>query len=427
MPFELGVLWEYKHYPAGVDSLVRCLLSLECSRHMSQEFAREEGHLVMVLDISGSMDAPGKYPLLRQALELMMANLEDGLYLTVVLFSTQAQCLCEALPAANVRSSAEAVLSAMDESPIRFQSTDLHEGLDLAIDAVRDFRTRRDDVVPRMYILTDGELTDPEICYDYTKTLEGLNIEVNSYGFGDDFALETMKEVMGRCPGAMVKHIRRTNDVRETFRRIVEVTSLIAASDVTMTLAFSGGVIPGDFFCHRPSRRIWRAHDFRPPHAPRFDLGNIEARRKYVWALEARLPEPVQPGFNLCSFRIQFRRAGKSHNASGPICVPIVPARTTGQENNAVREVFSALEGLRDNSPEVQIAAYEARIRIAQSEARDPAYIAALQNVVSKLREGVKKHEIDETEVRMADVDEETHDDLVILARSSSDSGAVDG
>jgi hypothetical protein len=273
------------------------------------------------------------------------------------------------------------------------------------MDAVREFRSRRDDVVPRMYILTDGQLTDPRQCYDRTGELAGLNIEVNSYGFGGDFAFQSMKQLMGQCPGGMVKQIRDTNDILETFRRIVQVTALIAASQVKLELQYTDGVIPGDFFCHRPAPRIWRVHDFQPARAPQFDIGNIELQRRYIWAFEARLPENAHTGLAVGILNIHFRRTGRFHCASWPILPPITADSKVGDKNEDVGRVFTALEDLRDNSPEILIAAYEAKIQIAQEEGRDPDYIRAMQDVLDKLRKGLRRKDIDQALLRAAEVD----------------------
>ena len=277
-------------------------------------------------------------------------------------------------------------------------------GLDTAMEVVSEFRTRNDKAIPRIYILTDGQLTDEDACYNRTRELEQLNVEVNSYGFGSDFAFETMKKVMGHSPGGMVKHIRNTNDILETFQRIVEVTSSIVTSDTKLELQFSEGVIPGDFFYHRPSPKIWPAAEFEQRQSPCFDIGNLEAKRRYIWAFETRLPDDVQQGFNIGNFNINFRQAGKKHHLSWPIPVPVGTGNTLGALNKEVNRILVSLEDLRDNSLEAQITAYEARIEICREEGRDPEYIKSMETILSKLRKGIRKEDIDESERKKADV-----------------------
>lgn len=404
-PFEIEVAWEHAQYPAGSDSRVRALLRLEHNPQTATEPVRTESHLVMVLDISGSMNEPKKYPLLREALGLLMRHLEDGLFLTVILFSSNSEVLCEALPAAEARRRVEDLIAALDRSEIRFQGTDLAPALDLAVRSVRKFRRRRPEAVPRIYILTDGQLGDPQESCARTPELAATKAEVSSFGFGDDFAFASMKQVMGRCSGGLIKQIRNTNDILERFRRIVQVTARIVACDAQLELRFAPGVIPGDFFCHRPAGRIWPASEFQPPGSPGFDLGNLEAQRQYVWALEARLPAGVSPGFRLADLRLRFRRLGRGGEVVFPLAVPLGQGAAPGAADPEVTRVFCSLEDLRDASPEAQIAAYRARIEICRAEGRDPEYLAALEAVLCALEAGKAKGDLPSKLVQEADSD----------------------
>jgi uncharacterized protein YegL len=402
--FDLKMIWEYDCYQSGKDSFVRGLLYLESKEDLLSRTSKNQSHLVMVLDISGSMNTQNKYPLLKQALEIMLANLEDGFYISIILFSSHAQLICKALPGNEAKNKIADIIEAIDNSPVRFQATNLSYGLDMAFDIVREYRKHREEVIPRIYILTDGDLTDTQQCYARTKELESLNVEVNSYGFGNDFAFETMKQLMGATYGGMIKHISNNNDIIETFQRIIQVTALIVASEVNFKVTFEDGVIPGDFFCYRPAIRFWQASDFMPPKAPQFDVGNIEAQRKYIWAIEARISEEANPGYKLADLQINYKRIGKSESIVWPIFVPvIVGSPTILKKNIEVERVFTELEALRSNDVGVQIAAYEARIKIAREEKRDPAYIKALEEVLQKLRSGEKREDIDNNVLKRAD------------------------
>jgi len=401
--FDLKMIWEYDCYQSGKDSFVRGLLYLESKEDLLSRTSKNQSHLVMVLDISGSMNTQNKYPLLKQALEVMLTNLEEGIYISIILFSSQAQLICKALPATEARNKIVEIIEAIENSPVRFQTTNLGYGLDMAFDIVREFRAHREEVIPRIYILTDGELTDAQQCYDRTKELESLNVEVNSYGFGNDFAFDTMKRLMGATYGGMIKHISNNNDILETFQRIIQVTALIVASEVKFKVMFEGGVIPGDFFCYRPAIRLWNSSDFMPSTAPQFDVGNIEAQRKYIWALEARISEDACSGYKLADLQINYKRIGKSGTIVWPIFVPVIVGRSTEKRNSEVERVFVELEALRSNDVGVQIAAYEARIKIAREEKRDPAYIKALEEVHCRLKRGEKKDDIDNHVLKRAD------------------------
>lgn len=403
--FALQIDWELGAYPTGKDSLVRCLLRLRAATEPPVERRREASHLVLVLDVSGSMDVPNKYPLLVAAIESLLGVIGDDTWLTLVLFSNGAHMACQALPGTQARNQVRRIIGAIDSWQGRFFMTNLCQGLRLSIDAVRTFRVDHESVVPRIYVLTDGILSDASACHALVPELERLNIEVNSFGFGDDFDFDSIRRVVSSCRGGTIKHIRNTRDIVDRFCRVAQVAAAIFAQEVQIELEFAPQVIPGDFFQHRPKVFHWSASSFRPPMKPRFDVGVVEAGREYVWALEARLPKGVGPGFHLAQGHISYERVGKKEAMTHPIVVPVATGADGVERYEYVAQVFTELEGLRDNSPATQIAAYEARIRIAELEERDPAHLKSLQHVLDELKDGTMKEEIDPDIVRFADVD----------------------
>jgi hypothetical protein len=325
-----------------------------------------------------------------------------------VLFSSRAELLCEAFPAERVRLSASALVERMDRSPIRFQGTFLGPALDSALSAVASLRQLRDDVIPRIYVLTDGQLQDERSACSRTAALEGSLAEVNSYGFGQDFALESMKRVMGRSRGGAVKHIRDTNDIVETFQRIVQTSSSILAADARLELCWAQDVIAGDVFSHRPAPKLWPRVELAGFRARAIDVGAIESDRDYVWAFDARLPEGVASGFHMGHVGLTYEHAGHRHTQRLQLSVQIEAGPASAEGDPVVARVFQSLEDLRDRSPAVQIAAYEARIQIAREEGRDPRYIASLEAMRDHLRGGGRKEDMDDEVRRAADVEPQT-------------------
>ena len=79
----------------------------------------------------------------------------------------------------------------------------------------------------RLYILTDGQLHDADMCYEFNQELRNLNLEINSYGFGQDFAEETMRQIMNGCSGGRVKCIYHQNELPQEFAYIGKSSRLI--------------------------------------------------------------------------------------------------------------------------------------------------------------------------------------------------------
>jgi len=76
-------------------------------------------HLYMVLDVSGSMNTPEKYPLLRQAIPQLIQSLSDDDFLTIVLFS-KGYDLILSEPIRAIRSKIKNILERIDHSGVMF-------------------------------------------------------------------------------------------------------------------------------------------------------------------------------------------------------------------------------------------------------------------------------------------------------------------
>ncbi len=401
-PFSMSVQWEHQCYPEGEDSLVRGVLRACSQEGLDVKQVRFESHLLLLLDISGSMNQRDKYPLLRRALELMLHNLEEGLLLTVVLFSSRAEVLCEAISAQKARSCAHALLQRMDSSPIRFQGTCIHDALVYAIAAARRVLKVRPEVLPRLYMLTDGEIADVEHAHTHTATLQALEIEVGSYGFGAHFSLEGVRRIMGDCMGGAVKHISDTKVAEEVFSRMVEVTSQIVASHGRLELTFAPDAIVGDFFAHRPRRRFWSQDTMMHTIFP---VGNLEAQREYEWAFEARLPDEAPLGYKLAKVTLHYRFGGRAQQQSWDLLAPFHHSTQAGTYNRYVGNVFQSLEELRADGSDVRISALDARIAIAHLEGRDADFISNMERVKDMLERGISPelHDPDANRAAMAD------------------------
>ncbi|MEM1170337.1 MAG: hypothetical protein AAGJ08_14980 [Cyanobacteria bacterium P01_H01_bin.35] len=91
--------------------------------------------------------------------------------------------------------------------------------------------------------------------------MRNLNLEINSYGFGQDFAEETMRQIMDGCSGGRVKCIYNQNEIALSFNHIGNVARNIIATDSEFELRLSPNVIPGDAFRFEPGTHWFGAVD----------------------------------------------------------------------------------------------------------------------------------------------------------------------
>ena len=118
--------------------------------------------------------------------------------------------------------------------------------------------------------------------------LRQLEVEVNAYGFGQDFAEETMRQIMEGCRGARVKRVSNTDALWRSFHHIGEVAQNIVATNAELELTFSSSVTPADAFRFEPGRHWFGSVD---DQSKRFyvHIGALEKERVYKYAFEARV------------------------------------------------------------------------------------------------------------------------------------------
>jgi hypothetical protein len=185
----------------------------------------------------------------------------------------------------DLRGHGQEILRSMDRFSGRFHGTYLESGLKLALKLLEKEATP--EIVQWLYVLTDGQISDANACGRFTSYLRDLEVEVMSYGFGQDFEVTALHKIMDGCYGGGVKQIINTSMIRETFRHLQEVGASVVARDAEVRFIPAPGVILGDGFIHRPIRQ---KNFHMEDDALVIPLGMLEASRNYVLGIETRLP-----------------------------------------------------------------------------------------------------------------------------------------
>lgn len=397
---------ERESYPPGTDPLCRGVVRFSVPRGSPLLRRPVKTHLCLVLDISGSMDVPDKYPMLLEAVRLLCASLREGQRVTLIVFSDEAEVVGAAIDSGQAARQVDQTIELIEATPFRFGQTYLEPGLELALEAITNARARWPQMLQRLYVLTDGQLDDTTRCHRFTRYLKDLDVEFSSYGFGDDFALGTMRSIIGGCAGGAVKPVPDGATLRETFQHLARVGQRVVASSAEVELLFEPGVIAGDTFIHRPVPR-WFARD--PLEAnPSVPVGPIEARRTYVLAFEARVAQVSEPLNRLGEVRIRYETALGPAEDSAPLPVRFEPGDNGegGPVCARVRQVLDDVTALRDRDAETLLQAYRARIAIFRREYRDHETIASLERAVETLERTGSLDELAEKERREVEVDQ---------------------
>jgi Ca-activated chloride channel family protein len=211
-------------------------------------------NLALVIDRSGSMDAPDKWPYLQQSLRVFFRSLDPDDIVAVIGYDDQAEVVLPAQRAGD-RSWIESTVACLYPRG----ATNLHAGMMLGFQEVdKHFDIRRNN---RVILMTDGianrGVTDPDqIAADALRYNE-RGIYLSTVGLGLEYNDALLSKLARQGKGSY-HFIDSAEEMDKVFCR--EVTGLLekAASEVAVTVYPSAGVeLVGVTGC-----------DGRPPDGP---------------------------------------------------------------------------------------------------------------------------------------------------------------
>ncbi|MCT7976761.1 VWA domain-containing protein [Laspinema olomoucense] len=405
-PFRINYSFVHPYVAMDSDPLVQFAVTFSNRDDVDLSQIDVSTHICLVLDISGSMNTSDKYPLLLDAIPCIVDALSDNDWLSIILFSTRGE-LIWSNDIGSSRERTEEIIQRIHQSGVKFEQTYLSSGLRLAIQEIQYLSHYRADVVNRLYILTDGQLHDAEVCYEFNSQLLNLDLEINSYGFGQDFAEETMRQIMNGCRGGRVKCIYNQQEISKEFAYIGKVAGNLIATDAEVELILSPNVIPGDAFRFEPGTKWFRSIEGRT-RLFSTAIGGLEKGRVYKYCFEARLQPSRKDRQQIATAILRFNFQGKQEIVTQEIFVN----RSQDQfrhrmTDDEIADWFSLLDGLRTNDPQAQMESLKARLKILRQEGADTAQIELIEQVIDKLvKEGTLEglSEVEQRRLRADDI-----------------------
>lgn len=207
--------------------------------------ARESGiaertplNLALVLDTSGSMNAPDKMPFLKSSLRLFLQSLRPQDRVAIVTYSDQAQLIHPSSLVGDGRW-IESTVNRLRPGG----ATNLHAGLMMGFSEVDNhFDRRRDN---RVLLLTDGianrGVVEPDIIASQAKSFNDRGIQLSTIGLGLDLNDDLLSELAHQGQG-VYHFIDSAQEMDRVFRE--EVSGLVerVARDVVVSLETVPGV-----------------------------------------------------------------------------------------------------------------------------------------------------------------------------------------
>lgn len=406
--------FDHAAYASDDDPRARFLLELEVRR--SKTAAPEAksavcADIVLVLDVSGSMETSDRYPLLRRAVDQLLDRIDEDDRVGIVLFALRADVISPLISGSEARDQAAQLLSKMDRSGIKFGgATNLGPGLQAALHQLRRAAPRV-ECVPRIYVLTDGELHDAHVCERHLEEMRRGRVEMHVYGFGSAFDAAALKRMVSDQLGGSVKPICNEEDIVATFSHIADVNRRLVMREGILRVEFAEGVECGDAWSFRPQERwLGPIGDRRLIR----ELGGVEDKRVYALFAEVRLPPAKDQARTPVARATLSWRDGETQKTSTALIDVARASADDGPPLPRVEQAFAILDALRKRGDrDAELRAAEARLELAQIEGRDPGLISALQKQIAVLQGRVEPSAVSDEDKQYLDADLSTNAGLV--------------
>jgi uncharacterized protein YegL len=344
-------------------------------------------HVILLLDLSASMNHPDKYPVLTEALSGMLLDLASprsaDVRISVVLFAYGAKTLIRGVSARSLQP--RDVLAQIDASPLRFgRYTDVAGALARAEKiAVQQLNEQR-AMPTRIYILTDGKPQDVERTREIMGRIAKLPVDVDALAFGSDADVGLLQTIVSGGRGGTVKHVR-AETLGDAFDRIAEVAQRVVSNRAILEFELAPGVFAGAAYRYRPGRHRFDDGSFEGGTKFKSDLGALESGRTYSMLFGVRLPESKSDQTPIGKVSLRLRGIDGPRVFEADVVVPRLSGDVLPDpepEVVAARDVLAALSGA---DAKTQLRALRIRRKLYAAERRDPYVIGVIDRAIESL------------------------------------------
>ena len=324
-------------------------------------------NLVFLLDVSGSMSAANKLPLLKQSMALLLDNLSPDDTVGIVVYAGAAGAVLEPTPVKEKASILDAIKNLKAGG-----STAGAQGIELAYQmAQKHFKK---DAVNRVILATDGDFNVGVVGDDNLQKLiedkrkSGITLTV--LGFGNNNYQDAMMQRLAQFGNGNAAYIDGLNEAKKVLVDEALSTLLVIAKDVKVQVEFNPAKVAAYRLLGYQSRKL-NERDFENDKVDAGDIGSghtitalyevelvgdsITSDRRYAQNRPAAADNRDADSEELAYLKVRYKlpNASKSKLVELPINANHVPSKLVQQEFGFARAV-AGFALLLSNDPQLE-------------------------------------------------------------------------
>ncbi|MHA7628542.1 YfbK domain-containing protein [Corallococcus sp. M7] len=266
---------------------------------------RKPGHLVFVIDVSGSMAMESRLGLVKRSLRLLVDALDERDWVSIVVYGTTAH---QVLAPTNATQKAT-ILSAIDSVQSE-GSTNAQAGMELGYALAASHLVKGG--INRVILCSDGVanngITEADGIWALVKEKAAAGITLSTVGFGMGNYNDVLMERLAQVGEGNYSYVDKLEEARRIFVQNLTGTLQVVAKDVKLQVEFDRKTV-SRYRLIGYENRLLTQQQFNDD---RVDAGEVGAGHAVTALYEVKLRDPAQTNFGTLRIRYKAPEGGSS-------------------------------------------------------------------------------------------------------------------
>ncbi|WP_244221625.1 YfbK domain-containing protein [Corallococcus exercitus] len=266
---------------------------------------RKPGHLVFVIDVSGSMDMENRLGLVKRSLRLLVDALDERDWVSIVVYGSEAR---QVLAPTNATQKAS-ILGAIDSLHSE-GSTNAQAGMELGYALAASNMVKGG--INRIILCSDGVanngITEADGIWARVKQQAAAGITLSTVGFGMGNYNDVLMERLAQVGEGNYSYVDKLEEARRIFVQNLTGTLQVVAKDVKLQVEFDRKTV-SRYRLIGYENRLLTKQQFNDD---RVDAGEVGAGHAVTALYEVKLRDPSQTNFGTLRIRYKAPEGGSS-------------------------------------------------------------------------------------------------------------------